>query len=122
LAPQVINLTALGFDLALLLLNLALGLIVLDLLILHLVADRIAANRADAAADSCARCRMAHGRADYRARTGANQRAAARPHLTIGEGLPITSAKEKRNCKRHSGSRNQTFTHLSYLVLPRLSF
>jgi multisubunit Na+/H+ antiporter MnhG subunit len=51
LALQAFDLTALGFDLTLLLLHLGLRLVVLNPLVLHLVADGIAANRADAATD-----------------------------------------------------------------------
>jgi hypothetical protein len=120
LALEVFDLAPLGFDFALLLLNLALRLIVLDLLILHMVADRIAANRADTATNSRARPRMPDRCTYDGSGTRANQGPAARAHLSIGERLPVTSTKEKRDRNCHSGSRNHTFTHLSYLLLPRL--
>src|SRR5579863_9105962 len=62
---------------------------------------------------------MAHGRADYRTGTAAQQSAAARAHLTIGKWLPRTSAKEEHNRECDSGGRNPTFAHKRYLLSER---
>jgi hypothetical protein len=116
---QTFDLTALGFDLALLLLQLALGLLVLNLLVLQFVADRVPANRAKAAADRRTRARMADGRADYRTGTRAKDGADARAFFTLSERLPRTSAKEEHNRECNSGGRNPTFAHKRYLLIDR---
>jgi len=111
LALQTFELTTLRLDLTLLLLDLALCLRVLIVPILHFVADRIAADAANATTDCGARQRMADGRANYRAGTGTKQGASARAHLTISKRLSRTSAKEEHNRECNSGGRNPTFAH-----------
>jgi hypothetical protein len=116
---QTFDLAALGFDLALLLLKLALGLLVLNLLVLHLIADGIAAHGPEAAADRRARCRMAHGGADYGSGSRAQHSANTRTLFTFGERLSRTSAKEEHNRECNSGGRNPTFAHKKYLLFDR---
>jgi hypothetical protein len=117
LALHTFYLTALHFDFALLLLQLALGLVVLNFLVLHFVADRIAADAANATTDQRARSRMADSRADYRSGAGAKQGTTARPHLTICQRLSRTSTKKKHRRERNTGGRNPTFAHKKYLPL-----
>jgi hypothetical protein len=116
LAPHAFDFAALLFKLLLLRLNLALRLVVLNLLILHRVADRIAADATKAATDQRTRCRMANGRTDYRSSTGAEQGATARAHLTITKRLSRASAKEEHNRECNSGGRNPTFAHKNFLL------
>jgi hypothetical protein len=112
-------LAALRFDFALLLLNLTLSLIILIVFVLHVIADRVAADTADAAANRSARQRMAHGRSDYSPSTGANHGANACAFFTVGKRLTRTSAKEEHNREPYSGGRNPTFAHKIYLLLHR---
>jgi hypothetical protein len=117
LAPHAFDFATLLFKLLLLRLNLALRLVVLNLLILHRVADCIAANAAKAATNQGARCRMANGGTNYRSGTGAEQGSTTRAHLAIAKGLSGTSAKEEHNRECRSGGRNPTFAHKNLLLL-----
>jgi hypothetical protein len=117
LALHALDFTTLLLNLALLRLKLALRLIVLNLLILHRVADRIAAHAAKPATDQRARRRMANCRTDYRSSAGAEQGATACAHFTIAKRLSGTSAKEEHNRECSSGGRNPTFAHKNFLLL-----
>jgi hypothetical protein len=61
---ELLDLHALLLDFLLLLLNLGLGLLVCNLVVLHRVADRKARHTAQSAADSCTGARMMYGCAD----------------------------------------------------------
>jgi len=78
---QLLDLAPLAFDLALLLFNLGLGLPLLNLLVLHLVADYVPGTRSQRAADSSARARMADGSPDNRTGTRSKESADARSFL-----------------------------------------
>ncbi|HXR34715.1 MAG TPA: hypothetical protein VN754_02125 [Candidatus Binataceae bacterium] len=70
---HLLQFAPLAFDLLLLLLHLALSLLLLHFLVLHRVADRIAADGAQAAADRRPCAGMPDGRANYRAGAGTQQ-------------------------------------------------
>ncbi len=109
LALHFLDLTALLLDLALLLLKLALGLIVLHLLVLHCVADRIAANSADAAADQRARRRMANGRTDYGSGTCASR---APP--------PVPISRSVSGCPEHPPRKSTTASAIPAVAIQPL--
>jgi hypothetical protein len=73
LLSHLLYLAALIFNFLLLLLELTLGLLGLDFLVLHLVSDNIAATSTKSTADSRPRSRMADRGPDYRASTCAEQ-------------------------------------------------
>src|SRR5271166_6760 len=106
LTLQLLNLLLLILDLPLLRSNLRLSLSVGVLLILHLVADRVSAQCADAAADRGARQRVTDSGADNRARRGSHARADERALLTGRERLSRAShGRHDRN--RHEQTLNQ---------------
>lgn len=104
LLPELLDLPALVLKLLLLLCELALGLLVLDHLILHLIANHGAASRTQPASNSCARGGMAHGGSDYRARTGAKQCPHSRSFFALGQRLSTACGDEQHGCQRQRSS------------------
>src|SRR5579863_7817156 len=93
---HLLDLLALLFDLLLLLLKLALGLLLLNFLVLHFVPDESATQRTDAAADCCARARSADCRS--------NDRTGSSPHH--GTDADALFARRQR-LSRASGYRDR---------------
>jgi hypothetical protein len=94
---QLLDLAPLVLDLALLLFNLALGLPLLYLLVLHLVADYVPATGSQRTADGSARARMADGGADDRTGTGSQHRTYASSFLTGAKRLPSASGNQEED-------------------------
>jgi len=86
-----------------------LGLVLLILLILHRVADRIAAHATERAADRRTGARMAHRGADYRARAGAQHATTQRALLTCGQRLPAASGQPKGRDQYQCCHRQNSF-------------
>jgi hypothetical protein len=93
---ELLDLLTLTLELPLLLLELTLRLLALDLLILHLVADHVAAGRAQAATDRRTGSRMADGGPDDRAGTSAEQSADTSSFLACGQRLARASSGQQQ--------------------------
>jgi hypothetical protein len=99
LLSHLFYLTALILNFLLLLLELALGLLVRYFLILHFVANHIAATGAEGSTNRRARTRMADCGADYCASAGTQQRAYTGSFFAFGERLPGASA-DQQDCRQ----------------------
>jgi hypothetical protein len=115
---QLLDLASLALDLALLLFNLALGLPLLSLLILHLVADHVPATRSQRTADGSARTRMADGGPDDSTGTRSKERADAGSFLAGGKRLPSASGNQEEDGQRQSNRSNHSFRHIDLSTRP----
>jgi hypothetical protein len=109
---QLLDLAPLVLDLALLLFNLTLGLPLLNLLVLHLVADYVPAAGSQRTADGSARARMADGGADDRTGTGSQHRTYTSSFLTGAKRLPGASGNQEEDGQRKSNRSNHSFRHI----------
>jgi hypothetical protein len=102
---HLLYLSALVFDLLLLLLQLALRLLSLDLLVLHFIANHVSAGCAQSATNCGARARMTDRGTDYCASASAQESADAGTFFALAERLPRTSRNQKgrRECQCSRG-------------------
>jgi hypothetical protein len=111
------DLASLILDFLLLLLELTLGLLVLNLLILKFVADHVATASAQSPTNCSASPRMPDRRADYCASTSAEQRTYASPFFALTERLPLASGYKKDRDEGDSDGSKRRFTHSGLLPI-----